>query len=159
MERIKTALSDDAGRGKRYTFNIHCIRTTIQEDGFKGLYLDLLGTLKQASATSFRVGIYNIIKHFEENKGVQQSTGLSFFVAVAGVITMVLSQSFNTAKARSQSARATATMQGVGSVLVEDEGWGFWKGTVVRLSRRVFSGSDFWISFPTNNVDHLRRRN
>jgi solute carrier family 25 citrate transporter 1 len=53
---------------------------------------------------------------------------------------MVLSQSFNTVKARSQSARATTTMQGVGSVLVEDEGWGFWKGTVVRLSRRVFSG-------------------
>jgi solute carrier family 25 citrate transporter 1 len=71
MERIKTALSDDAGQGKRYTFNIHCIRTIIQEDGFKGLYLDLVGTLKQASATSFRVGIYNIIKHFEENKGVQ----------------------------------------------------------------------------------------
>jgi hypothetical protein len=50
-------------------------------------------------------------------------------------------------------------MQGVGSVLVEDEGWGFWKGTVVRLSRRVFSGGDFWISLPTNKVDHLRRRN
>jgi solute carrier family 25 (mitochondrial citrate transporter), member 1 len=84
MERIKTALSDDAGQGKRYTFNIHCIRTIIQEDGFKGLYLDLVGTLKQASATSFSVGIYNIIKHFEENKGVQQSTGLSFFCRGGG---------------------------------------------------------------------------
>jgi len=93
IERIKTALSDDAGQGKRYTFNIHCIRTIIQEDRFKGLYLDLVGTLKQASVTSFKVGIYNIIKHFEENKCVQQSTRLDFFVAVAGVITTVLSQS------------------------------------------------------------------
>jgi solute carrier family 25 citrate transporter 1 len=54
MERI--TLSDDAGQGKRYTFNIHCIRTIIQEDGLKSLYLDLVGTLKQASATTFRVG-------------------------------------------------------------------------------------------------------
>jgi hypothetical protein len=53
----------------------------------------LVGTLKQASVTSFKVGIYNIIKHFEENKCVQQSTRLDFFVAVAGVITTVLSQS------------------------------------------------------------------
>jgi solute carrier family 25 (mitochondrial citrate transporter), member 1 len=89
MKRIKTTSSDDAGQGKRYTFNIHCIRTILQEDGFKGLYLDLVETLKQASATTFRVGTYNIIKHFE------------------------------------------------------DGGWGFWKGTVVRLSRAVFSGGEF----------------
>jgi hypothetical protein len=50
-------------------------------------------------------------------------------------------------------------MQDVRSVLVEDEGWGIWKGTVVRLSRTVFSGGEFWISFPTNKVEHLRRRN
>lgn len=78
-ERIKTALIDDARFSKRYKWTSHCIKLIIREDGFKGLYRGLAGTtLKQASATSFRMGSYNIIKNFEEKRGVVQNTGVNF---------------------------------------------------------------------------------
>lgn len=121
-ERIKTALIDDARYDKRYKSNIHCIRTIVQEDGFKGLYRGLVGTtLKQASATSFRMGSYNIIKDFEEARGVEQTTVVNFGNgAVAGTITTLLSQPFDTVKTRSQSAKATTTMEAIKSVLIEN---------------------------------------
>lgn len=144
-ERIKTALIDDARHTKRYKSNIHCIRTIVAEDGLRGLYRGLVGTtLKQASATSFRMGSYNIIKDAEERRGVEQNTVVNFANgAVAGVVTTLLSQPFDTVKTRSQSAKATTTMQAIRSVLVEDGVRGFWKGTVMRLSRTVFSGGEF----------------
>jgi solute carrier family 25 citrate transporter 1 len=138
-ERIKTALIDDARHEKRYKSNIHCIRTIIQEDGFKGLYRGLVGTtLKQASATSFRMGSYNIIKDFEEVRGVQQTTIVNFGNgAVAGIITTLLSQPFDTIKTRSQSAKATTTMQAIKSVLLENgvRGCMYWR-------RNLFSYSE-----------------
>ena len=105
--------------------------------------------MKQASATSFRMGSYNIIKDFEEVRGVRQSTFVNFGNgAVAGIITTVLSQPFDTVKTRSQSAKATTTMQAIRSVMLEDGVRGFWKGTVMRLSRTVFSGGEFSVFFP-----------
>ncbi|KUJ19390.1 mitochondrial carrier [Mollisia scopiformis] len=141
-ERIKTALIDDARSAKRYKSTVHCIRLIVQEDGFKGLYRGLAGTtLKQASATSFRMGSYNIIKDFEEKRGVEQSTGVNFLNgAVAGTVTTLLSQPFDTVKTRSQAAEVTTTVQAIQSVLKEDGVRGFWRGTVMRLSRTVFSG-------------------
>lgn len=67
-ERVKTALIDDArdGERKRYRSTMHAVRSIVREDGAKGLYRGFVGTtLKQASATSFRMGSYNIIKDFE----------------------------------------------------------------------------------------------
>jgi solute carrier family 25 (mitochondrial citrate transporter), member 1 len=89
-ERIKTALIDDARTTKRYHFPMHCIRLIIKEDRWVGLYRGFAGTtLKQASATSFRMGSYNIIKDFEEVRGVKQSTLVNFGNgAVAGVVTV-----------------------------------------------------------------------
>jgi solute carrier family 25 citrate transporter 1 len=101
-ERIKTALIDDAATSHRYRSTVHCIRTIIAEDGFKGLYRGFAGTtLKQASATSFRMGSYNIIKDWEEKRGVSQGTVVNFANgAVAGVITTLASQPFDTIKVR-----------------------------------------------------------
>jgi solute carrier family 25 citrate transporter 1 len=145
-ERIKTALIDDARQGgsHRYKSNTHCIKLIIAEDGFRGLYRGLVGTtLKQASATSFRMGSYNIIKDFEERRGVRQGTGVNFMNgAIAGVVTTVLSQPFDTVKTRSQAAEVTTTVQAVVSVLKEDGVRAFWRGTVMRLSRTVFSGGE-----------------
>ncbi|KAF8860477.1 tricarboxylate transport protein, mitochondrial precursor [Acephala macrosclerotiorum] len=124
-ERIKTALIDDARSSHRYKSTTHCIRLTIHEDGLKGLYRSLAGTtLKQASATSFRMGSYNIIKISNPNEGL---TKLRF-------------QPFDMVKTRSQVAEVTTTMMAVKSVLREDGIRGFWRGTVMRLSRTVFSG-------------------
>jgi solute carrier family 25 citrate transporter 1 len=65
-ERVKTALIDDARGEKRYRSAVHAVRLILREDGFVGLYRGFAGTtLKQASATSFRMGSYNIIKDFQ----------------------------------------------------------------------------------------------
>lgn len=83
-ERIKTALIDDAsGAGvagaRRFRWTGDAVKAILKEDGVIGLYRGFAGTtLKQASATSFRMGSYNIIKDFEEAKGVTQSTAMNF---------------------------------------------------------------------------------
>jgi solute carrier family 25 citrate transporter 1 len=144
-ERIKTALIDDASNSKRYTSSIHCIKSIIHDDGLRGLYRGLVGTtLKQASATSFRMGSYNIIKDAEERRGIVQSTYVNFANgAVAGVVTTLATQPFDTIKTRSQSAKATTTMEAIRGVLLEGGVRGFWRGTVMRLSRTVFSGGQY----------------
>jgi solute carrier family 25 citrate transporter 1 len=85
-ERVKTALIDDAaGNGggvaaaRRFRWTGDAVKAILKEDGIVGLYRGFAGTtLKQASATSFRMGSYNIIKDFEEAKGVKQSTVVNF---------------------------------------------------------------------------------
>lgn len=78
-ERIKTALIDDARGEKVFRGTSHAVRMILKEDGLVGLYRGFAGTtLKQASATSFRMGSYNIIKDFEEARGVKQSTVVNF---------------------------------------------------------------------------------
>ncbi|KAI9047964.1 hypothetical protein LZ554_007766 [Drepanopeziza brunnea f. sp. 'monogermtubi'] len=143
-ERVKTALIDDAraGAARRYASTGHAVRTILREDGLTGLYRGFAGTtMKQASATSLRMGSYNIIKDFEVRRGVAQSTAVNFANgAVAGVVTTLLSQPFDTVKTRSQSAKVTTTMQAITGVWKEAGVRGFWKGTVMRLSRTVLSG-------------------
>jgi solute carrier family 25 citrate transporter 1 len=141
-ERVKTALIDDAQVDKRYTSTLNAIKTILKEDGLKGLYRGFAGTtLKQASATSFRMGSYNIIKDFEELRNVQQTTVVNFANgAVAGTITTLATQPFDTIKTRSQSAKATTTMEAVATIWMDGGVRGFWRGTTMRLGRTVFSG-------------------
>ncbi|KAH6712390.1 mitochondrial carrier domain-containing protein [Leptodontidium sp. MPI-SDFR-AT-0119] len=143
-ERVKTALIDDArvGSTQMYTSTTHAIREIVREDGMKGLYRGFVGTmLKQASSTGLRMGSYNIVKDFEMRRGVVQGTGVNFLNgAFAGVVTTLLSMPFDTIKTRSQSAKVTTTMQAITGVWFESGIRGYWKGTVMRLSRTVFSG-------------------
>ena len=62
-ELIKTALIDDARTTKRFHSARHGVRVIYSEHGFLGLYSGFAGTtLKQAGATAFRMGSYNIIE-------------------------------------------------------------------------------------------------
>lgn len=96
-EPIKTALIDDARHSKRYKSPIDCIKLILKEDGIIGLYRGFAGmTLKQASATSFRMASYNIIKDFEQARNIEQNTVTSFVNgAAAGIITMLCTQPFD----------------------------------------------------------------
>jgi solute carrier family 25 citrate transporter 1 len=87
-ERIKTALIDDARASRRFPSTMHAVRTIVAEDGFKGLYRGFAGTtLKQASATSVRMGSYNILKDFEKERNIDQNTATNFANgAVAGTV-------------------------------------------------------------------------
>ncbi|KAK0127270.1 hypothetical protein ONS96_006820 [Cadophora gregata f. sp. sojae] len=143
-ERVKTALIDDARAGSTRAYHgaRHAVRSIVQEDGVKGLYRGFVGTtLKQASSTGLRMGSYNIVKDWEVRRGIGQGTVVNFGNgAFAGVVTTVLSMPFDTIKTRSQSAKVTTTMQAITGVWHESGIRGYWKGTVMRLSRTVFSG-------------------
>lgn len=141
-ERIKTALIDDARTAKRFRSAPHAVRLIYSEHGFLGLYRGFAGTtLKQASATAFRMGTYNILKDYERSRDITQSTTTNFANgAVAGIVTTYATQPFDTIKTRSQSAAGASTLQAFRSVLADDGIKGLWRGTTMRLGRTVLSG-------------------
>ena len=141
-ERIKTALIDDARNAKRFQSSFHAVRAIYQEYGFMGMYHGYAGTtLKQAGATAFRMGSYNILKDFEKSRHIEQSTITNFANgALAGTITTYMTQPFDTIKTRSQGAQGASTINAFKSIFADDGVKGFWRGTTMRLGRTVFSG-------------------
>lgn len=114
-----------------------------REGGLGGLYRGYAGTtLKQAGATACRLGVYNILKDFEKERGIRQDGPVTNFAngAVAGIVTTYATMPFDTIKTRSQSARGLSTTDAVRSILADGGIKGFWRGTTMRLSRLVFSG-------------------
>lgn len=148
-ERIKTALIDDARHAKRYHGMTHCIKTILKEDGFLGLYRGFAGTtLKQAGATAFRMGTYNILKDYEREHNIAQTTLTNFANgSVAGIVTTLTTQPFDTIKTRCQSAQGASTGEAFRSIVSDYGVAGFWKGTSMRLGRTVFSGGILFTSY------------
>ncbi|KAF2808636.1 tricarboxylate transport protein, mitochondrial precursor [Mytilinidion resinicola] len=148
-ERIKTALIDDARTEKRFRGGFHATKVIWQEGGILGLYRGFAGTtLKQASATAFRMGTYNILKDFETVRDIPQNTATNFANgSVAGVVTTLCTQPFDVIKTRSQSAHGASTMEAVKSVWLDYGLKGFWRGTTMRLGRTVFSGGILFTSY------------
>lgn len=148
-ERMKTALIDDARNEKRFTGNVQAIRLVLKEDGFLGLYRGFAGTtLKQAGATAMRMGTYNILKDYETERDIRQTT-LTNFVngSIAGIVTTLTTQPFDTIKTRCQSARGASTVEAFRSVIADYGIKGFWKGTTMRLGRTVLSGGILFTSY------------
>lgn len=142
-ERIKTALIDDARAERRFRSPMHAVRLIYQEHGvINGIYRGFAGnTLKQASATAFRMGTYNILKDFENTHSITQSTATNFANgAVAGTVTTYATMPFDTIKTRSQSAKGASTVEAFTSIMKDDGVKGFWRGTTMRLGRTIFSG-------------------
>ena len=148
-ERIKTALIDDARNEKRYRSAPHAIRTILAEDGYLGLYRGFAGTtLKQAGATAFRMGTYNILKDFERKRDIPQTTATNFANgSVAGIVTTLATQPFDTIKTRCQSSRGASTVEAFQSIVADYGIRGFWKGTTMRLGRTVFSGGILFTTY------------
>lgn len=148
-ERIKTAMIDDARSEKRFKGGWHCMKTIIAEDGLLGLYRGLAGTtLKQAGATAFRMGTYNILKDFERKRDIEQTTFMNFANgSVAGVVTTLATQPFDMIKTRSQGSRGASTVEAFRGIVADYGIKGFWKGTTMRLGRTVFSGGILFTSY------------
>jgi solute carrier family 25 citrate transporter 1 len=149
-ERLKTALIDDARNERRFRSAPHAIRLLVKENGFiLGLYRGFVGTtLKQATATSVRLGSYNVIKQFEENWGISQGTATNFLNgSIAGTITVYTTQPFDTLKTRGQSARGVALKEAFVSILKDGGVRGFWRGSTMRLGRVVFSGGILFTTY------------
>ncbi|TDZ18164.1 Tricarboxylate transport protein [Colletotrichum sidae] len=143
-ERVKTALIDDAKTTRRFRGAADCIATLAREQGVvKALWRGYVTTtLKQIGTTGFRLGSYSIIKDFERGKGISpEGPAMSFANgALAGTVTTLATQPFDTVKTKAQQARAVGTMESVRAILAEDGVRGFWRGTVMRLGRTVMAG-------------------
>ena len=148
-ERIKTALIDDARTERRFRSAPHAITTIVKEDGLLGLYRGFAGsTLKQAGATAFRMGTYNILKDYERTRNIPQTTLTNFANgSVAGIVTTLTTQPFDTIKTRCQSARGASTVEAFKSIVADYGLKGFWKGTTMRLGRTVFSGGILFTTY------------
>ncbi|CAJ2508085.1 Uu.00g092710.m01.CDS01 [Anthostomella pinea] len=144
-ERIKTALIDDAKTTQRFRSPWHCIVSLFREEGLRrALYSGYVTTtLKQIGTTGFRLGSYSAIKDWERARGVRDVDGpvVSFANgAVAGTVTTLATQPFDTVKTQAQRARATGTVEAVTTIMKQDGVRGFWRGTVMRLGRTVMAG-------------------
>lgn len=148
-ERIKTALIDDARTEKRFSSGRHAVLTIWRESGVLGLYRGFAGTtLKQAGATAFRMGTYNILKDYQARHQVRQSTATNFANgSVAGIVTTLATQPFDTVKTRCQSSRGASTVEAFRSIVADYGVRGFWKGTSMRLGRTVFSGGILFTTY------------
>ncbi|EGP83721.1 unnamed protein product [Zymoseptoria tritici ST99CH_1A5] len=148
-ERIKTALIDDARNERRFTSATHCVKTILRDHGILGLYRGLAGTtLKQAGATAFRMGTYNILKDFEKTRDIPQTTLTNFANgSVAGIVTTLATQPFDTIKTRCQSSKGASTVEAWKSIIADYGVKGFWKGTTMRLGRTVFSGGILFTTY------------
>jgi len=106
--------------------------------------------MKQASATAFRMGTYNILKDYETARDIKQNTLVNFANgSIAGIVTTLATQPFDVIKTRSQSAQGASTAEAVKTVLLDYGIKGFWKGTTMRLGRTVFSGGVLFTSYET----------
>lgn len=145
-ERIRIALVDDAKTARRFRSTPDCIRSLIRDSGSlrRALYAGYVTTtLKQVGTTGFRLGSYSIIKDWEKRRGWDvNAASLSFANgAVAGTVTTLATQPFDTVKTRAQQAKMVGTWESVRSIYAEDGFFrGFWRGTVMRLGRTVLAG-------------------
>ncbi|KAL3456769.1 mitochondrial carrier domain-containing protein [Aspergillus heterothallicus] len=146
-ERIKTALIDDArcSSGRRYKDGFHALRTIIAESGVKEVYRGLLSTtLKQSTTSAVRMGSYNMIKEAVSSRTNLKHTSnpvLTFGMgATAGIITVYMTQPFDTIKTRAQGAKGASTMEAVRDVLRDGGVKAFWRGSSMRLGRLILSG-------------------
>jgi solute carrier family 25 citrate transporter 1 len=87
------------------------------------------------------MGSYNMLKQTAKAYDVPQNSGTTFATgAIAGTITVYVSQPFDTIKSRTQSARGAGTLEAARSILVDSGIRGFWHGSTMRLGRLVLSG-------------------
>ena len=148
-ERMKTALIDDARNEKRFRGATHAVVTVWKEHGILGLYRGFAGTtLKQAGATAFRMGTYNILKDYETKKKIPQTVATNFANGcVAGIVTTLATQPFDVIKTRCQSSHGASTVEAFKSIVADYGVKGFWRGTTMRLGRTVFSGGILFTTY------------
>ncbi|KAJ0166507.1 Tricarboxylate transport protein [Colletotrichum tanaceti] len=143
-ERIKTALIDDARTTRRFRGALDCVATLAREQGVRGALWRgyVTTTLKQIGTTGFRLGSYGIIKDFERARGVRPEGPVMSFAngALAGTVTTLATQPFDTVKTKAQRADAVGTLESFRAIMAEDGVRGLWRGTVMRLGRTVLAG-------------------
>lgn len=148
-ERIKTALIDDARNDKRFRNAWHCIKTLVAERGIGAVYRGYVTTtMKQGSTTAVRLGVYNILKDWERQRDIQQTTAITFANgAVSGTLVTFSTQPFDVLKTRAQSVKGAGVVEAFQSVLNDYGVRGFWRGSTMRLGRTILAGGVLFSSY------------
>lgn len=141
-ERMKTLLIEDAkSTNKLYRSEYQALKLLLKTHGLSSLYHGLVSTTaKQASTSGIKMGFYNVEKEVARRSGLEQSSLLTFAMgALAGTVTVYLTQPFDTIKTRAQSAHGENMRQACRGIWYESGSRGFWSGSTSRLGRLMFS--------------------
>jgi solute carrier family 25 citrate transporter 1 len=145
-ERLKTLLIE-AARTRVNSFRnsaCHCgSYYGIRGQTIRSLYIGLLPTvLKQSTTQGVKMGSYNVIKEVSRRYEVPQNS-VSVFVtgALAGIVTVYVTQPFDTVKTWAQSARGAGMVEAVHFILLRAGVRGMWSGSTSRVGRLAFSSS------------------
>lgn len=143
-ERLKTFLIDNArSQVKAYRGELHAYEDIIRTQSIRGLWRGLVPTvLKQSSTQGVKMGSYNVIREFSRRHEVPQNGSTAFVTgALAGTVTVYVTQPFDTIKTWAQSARGTGTVGAFQSVVQQTGVRGLWSGSTSRVGRLAFSSS------------------
>lgn len=141
-ERVKTLLIEQA----RARVGLHRERKIDPGLGLKsirGLYRGLVPTiLKQSSTQGVKMGSYNVIRELSRRWEVPQNALTAFVTgALAGTVTVYVTQPFDMIKTWAQSARGAGTIAAVRDIVLETGLQGLWAGSTSRVGRLAFSSS------------------
>lgn len=143
-ERLKTILISNATKQiKLYRGELRECEAIIRTQSMRGLYRGLVPTiLKQSSTQGVKMGSYNIIREFSRRHGVPQNEAAALITgALAGAVTVYITQPFDTIKTRTQSTQSTGIVQAFRDITRMSGLRGLWTGSTSRVGRLAFSSS------------------
>lgn len=141
-ERLKTVLIDSVkSKVQAHNSGILAFKVIVQTQGVAGLYQGLLPTvLKQSITQAVKMGSYNMIKERSRNLGLPQHSVTTFLHgALAGAITVYVTQPLDTIKTAAQSGMGQSFSGAYRKIVLEDGIKGLWSGSTSRTARLVFS--------------------
>lgn len=143
-ERLKTVLIDNTrSRMKAYRGELRSYEDITHTQSIRSLYRGLVPTvLKQSITQSVKMGSYNIIKRFSRRHDLPQNGTTAFVTgALAGGITVYVTQPFDTIKTWAQRGRGAGAMYAFKSIVQQTGISGLWSGSTSRVGRLAFSSS------------------
>lgn len=129
---------------------LHAVPIIYAERGIAGFFAGFVPTTaRQAANSAVRFGSYNFFKQAAQGyvkPGEKLSTPATFGLgAMAGLVTVLVTQPLDTVKTRMQSLDARreygSTVRCVGRIWREEGLLTFWSGVGPRLARLVMSGA------------------
>ncbi|KAI6118455.1 mitochondrial tricarboxylate transporter [Pisolithus sp. B1] len=149
-ETIKTKLIDDANRpNPQYRGLVHGTISIVKQEGILGIYRGLFPVMmRQGANSAVRFTTYTTLKQFIQSTarpGQSLPSGITFGIgAVAGFVTVYVTQPLDVIKTRMQSLAAKQQYKNsfhcAYRILTEEGVLRFWTGTTPRLARLIMSG-------------------
>lgn len=146
METVKTKMIHDVNQPvRKYKGLAHGVATMLREEGLGGIYKGLVPTcLKQGCNQAVRFTVFDGIKGLVLTGGKKEFTATESLVygGIAGIISVYATMPFDVIKTRMQGleAKQYSSSFDCAKKIAADEGvLAYWKGTVPRLSRVMFS--------------------